>query len=230
MPAKAKTTVTKKTLKKTVNTIINSRAENKEKYYNMSSVGGTFSTGIIPSNFQSISYGSSTCIGAFFSGVARGDSPAERVGNKLTAKSLYMTCQLKVSEGINEEEYNNIRLMVVQPKKQVDSTNPLLFTQQLLSGAASSTEQLYGLIDTNAFNIFYDKLFHLRNSPLNGSTDATVPGIKNLQLHLKLNRQISWTLGNDTPITDIFLVALSDSTLSPHPSMIGNIKVNFIDI
>lgn len=203
-------TATKAYVKKTIKKM----SETKEVRYDYNDVG-TVSGGL-----TSVSYGSATKCGGLYGAIAQGTGHTQRIGNSLLATGIRF--DLVMSPG---DTTNQLRLIFFTPKKggiryqPSDVTN---FTENLLSGEASSTVQFLSPVDTSRFRVLYDKTKLLRFVPTFGAGTAT--DVYALQRHykgfIKLNKKI--VFDDEAQMTnDIYFLAISDSSVPAHPGAVA---------
>jgi len=176
-------------------------------------------------DFNSISYGTSCVVGLLCKGIQQGTQGNQRIGRRIFLRGvkIYLPTQ-------NYDSYNNVRMIMVQPKGQMNlSTNGTVATD-ILSGAASGATRWAYPVDTDRFHVFYDKTLVLTGKDLNGS--STVNEVKFFKTYIKINKMIEYDGEGNTAnaIKEIYLLGISDSAAVGHPGCIaGHVKLFFQD-
>lgn len=214
----------KKPLKSMVRSMILKSQETKELTYPYTNVGGT--------NLTSIGYGSTSAVVGFFGAVAQGVNDGQRIGNSLYARGIYMNLALQ-NANATLEYYNNVRCIVFQPRKgmatNIQPSSTATFVQSVLSGQVSSITQWAGFVDTDRFQVLYDKTWYIPSVPQDGASTSTQPTTRFIRKFIKVNRKMQW---DDSGIinNDVYMILLSDSSSSPNPGCIaGNIRIYYKD-
>lgn len=214
-------------IKRVVKQQLNKAIEMKQRIYQHNAVGASV-TGGAAVDFSAFSYGNGTIVAALSAGVANGTGEGQRVGNRITLKGCLVNLAFQPGDS-----YNNFRILLVTPKKTYDKTGVTGFTQQLLSNQGSSATQWLQPVDTDVFKVYWDKRYTLRYVPKDGNSANVLPQNRFLRKFIKLNKPIKWELSAPvSPTTDIFLVAISDSTvgLGTDPGTIaGHVKIWYQD-
>lgn len=170
--------------------------------------------------FSSFTYGSGSAILGCFGGINQGVTESTRIGSRIYARSIGI--YLAMQPGDNN---NNVRLLVVQAKKDAGGT-PILpvnagsFIQSILSNAPSSSIQYLQPVDTDRWQVLMDKCFNLRYLPLAGDSPNLTPQVKIIKKFIKINRPMQWDLTN-TMNDDVYIIALGDSAASPNPGAVA---------
>lgn len=195
------------------------RPEVKEKIYSYANVG----VGAV--SFGSVGYGSDAKISNLSSGIVSGTSDNQRVGNQI--KIIGIKFQLAVQPGDNT---NYFRLVIARPKTDLFGTGGATTVQNVLSGYTSSSTQWLSPVDTDRYNVYYDKRAYLNYGPVDGSTTTTVPKrIQFFEKFIKLNARIQWDQESNIS-RDIFVMAISDSAAISHPGAVaGYFKIYYTD-
>lgn len=205
-----------KATKAYVKRAVASAIELKERFYTGtgSAIGKTV-TGS-DADFTSVSYGTGGMVGGLCAGVANGTGEGQRIGNKITLKGVQL--RMVFTPG---DQYNVLRVLLVTPKRSFASGSTGAFIQQLLSNTASSATQLIAPVDTDLFKVYLDKQYWIRKLPVDGSTSSQTDQLKILKKFVKFNKKIYWDISNPTnPSQDVFLVAISDSSVAANPGTI----------
>lgn len=214
----------KRPLKSMVRSMILKSQETKELTYPYTNVGGT--------NLSSFGYGSSTAVVGFFGAVGQGVNDGQRIGNSLYARGVYINLAIQ-NANATLEYYNNVRCIVFQPKKgMATNIQPSLtatFVQSVLSGQSSNVTQWAGFVDTDRFQVLYDRQWYIPSVPQDGSSTTTQPTTRFLRKFIKVNRKMQW---DDSGVinNDVYMILISDSGTASHPGCIaGNIRIYYKD-
>lgn len=177
-------------------------------------------------DFSSSSYGSSSSVSSLCAAIQNGTGEGQRIGNRVTLRGLQVN--FAVQPGDNTNYY---RFCIVSPKKEYDNSSVANLIQQIFSNQGSSGTQYLSPIDTDVFKVYYDRRFYMTFKPLDGSTATTIPSTRFIKKFIKFRKAIKWQISAPIlPTTDVFLVALSDSALSPNAGIVsGFCKIWFQD-
>lgn len=222
-PAKGRRTYRRKrTFQKAVKAVIKKTIETKEKFYPNTAVGGG------GMSFYSIGYGGASSITTLCSGITQGVAGNQRVGRSIFLRGIYIW--FPIGPG---DSQNYVRIIVARPKggSVNASTNVATAAIDLLSGATSSGTQFLNPIDTDKYQVYYDKCVFVHKQPLDGNSSTTVEPIKWIRKYIKINRKIEYL--DDTSsncVEDIWMYGISDSSAVTHPGAIaGFVKLYYQD-
>jgi len=209
-------------IKKLIQSQINKSIETKELTYNYTNVGS--------SNFSSISYGSTAIVAGLFGAIAQGVNDGQRIGNSLFARGVNIHMAI---QNASADITNQVRFICFQPKKgmatNIQPSSTASFVQSVLSGAASGATQWLQPVDTDRFEVIFDKVYYLKNTAVDGSTSASAVSTRFLRKFIKVNKKIQW---DDSGVVnnDIYLLAISDSAAVPNPGAVaGYVRVYYKD-
>lgn len=216
---KKRSTTRKPALKRMVRREVMRSQETKDITFQYNSVAGA--------NFGSVSYGASAVVAGFYGSITQGTGDGQRIGNALYARGINMRLALQPGDTINY-----MRILVVQPKGMGTPTQPSLtgpFVSSVLSGAAATGTQWLQPVDTDRWQVLFDKNYFLNFRPLDGSTATTTPTTRFVNKFIKVNRKIQWDHSN-TVNNDVYIVAISDSLAVAHPGAVaGFFRVYYKD-
>jgi len=124
-----------------------------------------------------------------------------------------------------------VRLLLVEPIKQVDVTSTANFVQQLLSNQASSGTQWLQPVDTDVHKVHMDKRFWFQFAPVDGLTATQVARPHFVRKFVRFSKNVLWQLSAPVvPSREVYLVALSDSAAVANPGAIaGFVKLYYQD-
>lgn len=215
--------ITAKTVAKIASRVALRKIETKSKEYVYSSVGN-----IPAGNFSSVGYDGSSVIGGLVAGIAAGTGDGARIGKKIFIRGVRIRYIVQ-----GADSYNNIRFMLVSPKRGGDyssfggSVSGLI--AGVLSNAPSGATQYAYPIDTRIFKVYMDTTMSFVPSETSAGTFTVKPKVFNR--FIKINKSTYWTEGNDTTAQrEFYLCAISDSAAVSHPGVIaGTVKVYYKD-
>lgn len=213
--------VSVKTVRKVARKEVLRAVETKELVYPYNS--GTLQ------NFTSISYGSGAGYARVCLPIAQGVGNGQRVGNSIYLRGIYINLPIQ-----NGDSHNNMRLLVVTPKRDIPDGTVAEWVQDVLSNTPSGSTQWAAPVDTDKYHVLYDKHRFVYATPQDGSSANVVPHTFFFKKFLKINKKITWV--NDVPtasertIRDYIILLVSDSTVVPHAGCIaGFVKLYFKD-
>lgn len=136
-----------------------------------------------------------------------------RIGNKITLQSIYLKGQLAVGDTRN---FCRIGLIKVLNLNQAVNISDIL--QPQFGSVLPTIYSPYRKESPIKFQVLHDKFYKLQAQ----AAGSTYPSVVNFDLSYKWKKGLTVTYLQDTasdPIyNSIFLFAISDSTLAPHPS------------
>lgn len=205
--------------------VVNKNLELKERFYTYLAVGvDPIGGGAL--SFNSVSYGTAAIITQLCRGINRGTNDGERIGHKIKVKGVYFFFDVVAA---TPSEVNQFRLLVIRPKGQFSTTSVAALTQQIFSNNGSSVYQWAMPVDTDFFDVYYDKKVSLESFDSGGTGYQKHYHIKKL-IKFPKGMQMQWAESDVQPFRDIFLVAISDSAVVAHPGAVaGYVKVYFTD-
>lgn len=195
--------------------------ETKEYTFKYGSVGAG------ANNFGSIGYGSSSCVATLCTAIDAGGSPTQRIGRRITLRGIKI--YLPMQPGDNA---NYLRLFLVRPKGTTQAGTNAAFVQDVLSSEVSSTTQWAAPIDTDKYEVWFDRTMFMSFHGLNGTTATTIPSTKIVKKFVKINKTVEYLYDStvSAPVREFFLVGISDSTAIAHPGAIGGyVKLYYKD-
>lgn len=210
-------------IRRIVRQTIARNTEMKTREYLPSSVGN-FPAG----NFSSISYGTSSIVAGLFSGIAQGIDENQRIGRKIIVKGVHIRFAIQ-----GNDAFNHVRLMLVSPKGTMNYdtfASQSAFTQAIMNNTAPSTTQYLSPIDTNVFNVHWDRVYTTYPRETSDGVFTSVPFL--IKKFIKFNKPVTWTVGNNNQAqNEVFLVGISDSVAIGHPGVItGFVRVFYTDM
>lgn len=164
--------------------------------------------------------------------VTQGTGDTERIGNKITAKSLQIRWQAKIgaSSVVPNDAYNQLRLMVIRYETDDPATAPTIADFLENHNVMSPEETMvspYKRDSNYQFTIMHDKVHNLywgNNSGGTGGAPRLKMGI--LKFNLK-DRAIRYATGG--PKTNYIVFSVSDSGATPSPELALHSRFYFTD-
>lgn len=170
-------------------------------------------------------------------GIAVGNNRAERIGEKIHLDTLQIRGQFRIGNGVANDAYNQIRMLVLMVKYDVHTADPTI--DELLNPGPSvpgvSTEQvIQGLYRKNPdyqYKVLYDKVHtcYWRNASGLGAGQGS-PQLIQFNIRRKLNEDIHYTDAG-IPIGYLpYLIMISDSGAVTHPEISYNTRLTWSDL
>ena len=165
--------------------------------------------------------------------ISQGTANNQRVGNKITAKSLQIKAQFKIGNSsiTANDSYNQVRMIIIRYETDDPSSTPLI-DDILEHTDTNSPEELmcsmYKRDSNYRFNVLYDKVHNLywgNNS--GGSGGGPRLKIVNFKHNCK-DRSIRFN-SSGNPTTKYTALFISDSGVSTHPELCYNTRFYFTD-
>lgn len=174
-------------------------------------------------NLGSVGYSSSSVYTSLCAGIPPGYEIYNRIGREIVVTGLNIRLALEAGD-----TYNFLRIVVFTPRSNVQmpvGINDLISHMfSNINGAAT----VHAPIDTTLYRPFFDRKYRLRHVPVDGSTTSTYPLVVSVNKTLRLRKKIKW-VGLDV-VSDIHVIAISDSSVMPNPGAIaGRFKLFFKD-
>lgn len=147
----------------------------------------------------------------------------DRLGNKITLKSIYIKGQLIVAD-----PRNFVRILLVQ----TISLDQIVVASDILQPDATSTNPtLYSPYRKESrikYKVLHDKFYKLQTQ----AAGATYPAVLNIDMSAKWKAGLTITYNSPAagvPIyNNVYIVAISDSVATAHPSFRGSKRLNWI--
>lgn len=205
---------------------LDKKLETKEKRYAYDSVGIDPIGGAAVS-LGSISYGSSTIIAQLCRGITAGTGEGQRIGHEINLRGCYINLAVQCASGT---ESNNVRIAVIRPKGTFTTTSVAALSQQIFSNQASSSTQWLNPIDTDFFDVYYDKQVWIKPSDIGAVGNVSEKFFKTFLKFGKNGMRMKWNEADSQPQRDLFVVAISDSITVSHPGAVaGFIRLYYKD-
>lgn len=164
--------------------------------------------------------------------IAQGTSDTERVGDQLTMKSIYVKMAIyPPSVSINKES-NFVRVIAFQWKEVTNisgSIGPIPDDILSTPGAIDLIYCQYAHDNIGKkFTILYDKTFTITNSETGGQYSQKMI---NFRIPLKYaKRKVSYVGGSSgDAFNHFYLMTLSDSAVTNHPTVTFTARMHYID-
>lgn len=179
---------------------------------------------------NSCGYGASAVTAYMANQITVGDGDTYRNGNQIFLSRIQY--QFAMAAG---DTTNYLRLLFVMPKKAYNYGSTVSQLVEEVLDAASSNTQWLGLVDTDRYRVLHDKKLFLEYIADTGSTAAVHAVGKIIQGSIEVNKKIQWAYsaaaGVECPVTDVIMIAISDSAAVSHPGAVaGNLKMFYRDM
>lgn len=173
-------------------------------------------------SFGSVSYGGTAATFALGRNVLQGTTSSSRVGTKIRVLGLSFYFLLQQGSG----NFDDVRILVYTPYKgALTGANRAANVSDLLSTYSGSTTQYLMPVNTDKFKVYYDRVFRLEQHAADGSTSASVPGMKVVRKHINIMRNLTYNYDESTPQNDFYITMISNSAVAPNPGAVaGYIK------
>lgn len=172
--------------------------------------------------------------------ILEGTGPNERVGNKITAKSISVNMQLRIGDGLGttfNDAYNQVRVIILKYNTDQPNNTPDLNDILQIDGSTSVEETMIAHYKRDSdvkFNILHDKVYDLywRNAsgyqPAVGSGGA--PQLRQFSFSKKLNdKTIRYNASNE-PLTNLLMMVVSDSGATTNPEICYTTRFYYTDL
>lgn len=210
---------TRSYVSRVVKRTVDRMSETKEGFYTYSNCGGN------AADFSSFGYGAASACASLVAGITAGTGSGQRIGRQIFVRGVQVSFMMQPGDS-----YNNIRFVLVRPRGQADLTNNAVFVQQVLSGVSSSGTQWANPVDTDIYQVLWDRMFTMRKLPLDGNSSNTVNQNKLIRKYIKINQKFTFDTSASN-LRDLWLIGISDSAAIAHPGAIaGFVKVWFKDL
>lgn len=174
------------------------------------------------------------------SSIAQGVGSVERTGDTVNLTRVSLIYQVNCSSGgafASADSYNALRLILFRWKD--DSGNYVPTVTDILSLPAAHGDlvmAVYNLNQGENFHIIYDKIVTVFNSPVYTGTGVNVEAGANhswcsgmLDLSQLGPRVIEFEGAGTTGSGKLFMLAVSDSTFTPHPNLTLTTQLKYTD-
>lgn len=176
-------------------------------------------SGVVPSNGAGTN--SSIC------DVAQGQTDTTRVGDALTLKSLEFRYTVRCA-GVTPDFFNFVRVIVFQWNQNTVPTAPDIMDQVI----TTDYESFYNHDNRSIYKIMYDRTHFLSGAGpagvVNPQTSNFAHGVVKFMYRFPRKR-VNFIAATTTPIHGLYMIALSDSTASPQPTLVMNSKITYSD-
>lgn len=212
-----------KTVARIAKKTVNRMAETKEVIYYNTAVGGG------ATSFYSIGYGSSSSVATLCAGIAQGTAGNQRIGRRIYLRGMKVWFPFVAGDASNY-----VRFIVASPKGgNVNSGSAVSSViSDLLSGAGSSGTQYLSPVDTDKWQVHFDRCMWLHKVPLDGSSTTTTEPVKWVRKWIRINRKVEYLDNtNANCVRDVWMFGISDSGGITHPGAAsGFVKMYFKDV
>lgn len=206
---KNKNSLTKKSLFKTVQSVMLKSLERKSRVYGISDIECNASGFLLINQVQDLSR------------LDQGEAAYERVGNSVTPTYFQMRYQCT----IGSPEYTNVVRFILFQYLEDSSVAPIM-SDFLMLPPAPAIDNVYALYQRNMKDI---RILHDRTITLDNSKNLQYVGKLNVNLGKKLTGGFSY---NDTSTNGkghIFVIFFSDSAAAAHPKVSYQAKLTYRD-
>lgn len=155
--------------------------------------------------------------------VPQGDTDQSRDADRLFIKKLYARLTLTIGDTTNF-----IRIIAFQWKPNTVPTG----TSILLNGPSGAIDvwSHYHHDNRQEYKILFDRLYHQEgNATANYPVTTTSQKVVKFILSRKINHQVQYAGGTTTGTNHIYITAIADSSVVPHPLLTGQCKLMFTD-
>jgi len=202
--------------RKAVTTLINRRTELKYFYFSTTTAAIPATAAISGGQFD----------------IAQGITDSERVGDSIEwAGSIDLKVQVVNGIGATGDEYNNIRMLIVQWHP-----NSIPTPASVLLAGPSAVVDIYSMPshdNRQEFKILFDKTWRTvgnTNAATTPGTSALTTGVLSYQIPLtKATKKVQYVGGALTGTNRFYVITMSDSILATHPSLTYTTKVVYRD-
>lgn len=181
---------------------------------------------------------STTSYWANISTVGQGVSSDNRIGYTIKPTSLILRYRVRGTDGLvfSNDQYNNVRIMVVQWFSDSNNDPPSMGRILENLGTAPVGCEQYNVRDKTEYNVLYDKCHKLETTAAyynttNSTAYTFTSGTNTLRIKVYPTRKINYRTGGSTSATtgSIWLFAVSDSSATPHPELYYSSKLTYSD-
>lgn len=214
-----------KKIAKIAQRVVNKNIEMKEKRYDYSAVG-IDPVGGSAVSYGSVSYGASAVTCQLCRGIVTGTGEGTRVGHEITLRGVYINLAVQCASGT---ETNNFRMALIRPKGTFTTTSTAALTQQIMNNQASGITQWLQPIDTDFFNVYWDKMAFIKPTDISGVGNVSQRFFRKF-IKFRRGIKMKWNEADSQPFRDLLLFAISDSAAVSHPGAIaGFVRLYYKD-
>lgn len=164
--------------------------------------------------------------------IPQGDTKQSRSGDKITAKSLLVKYQARIASGVNNDHYNQIRVIIFKYITNTPTAIPSLPDILQYGDTGSSNEaRMTSPYKTNSnyrFTILHDKVHNLYWGNSSGAAGGA-PRLKSQDLRFDLkNASVRYDVSSNAK-TGYMMLMVSDSGAITHPEMCWSARFYFTD-
>lgn len=165
--------------------------------------------------------------------ITQGTGQNDRVGNRITGKSVNVKMQLKIGDGVSNDAYNQIRCIIIKYTTDDPADTPNL--SDILETTTASSEELmvsmYKRDSDYRFNVLHDHVYDLywRNSSGFTAGSGGAPQIRTFSFHKKLNDLSIRYNNSGDPTTELLMFVVSDSGVVTHPEICYSTRFYYTD-
>lgn len=176
-------------------------------------------------------------------GIAKGLEDYERVGDTIKLKEMLFNYEVLMGQSLifTTDTYNHVRIIVFRWYGQagpaaLPTIGDVLSTTGLVTNVFKQYNQQN--IDAGLLRICYDRSHEIFSTPVyTGSVTQNFPGVdstdgvmnKKLSLKKLGKHDVNWSDNATYGSNHIFLLAISDSTVSPHPEFEWSSTIRYTD-
>lgn len=164
-------------------------------------------------------------------GLAQGSTNAERIGNKITLKSLRFRMILD-----SADVYNNCRILLVRLRADLVMLPPADLIAYILEDPANFMTSFYKRNGFTPYKIMHDKRYtlggRLGNHSGASATSIAVQRLVDINVPIKKGGvAVDYNSSNDVGDTteSYVLIGISDSGVTPYPALNGYCRAIFTD-
>lgn len=148
------------------------------------------------------------------SNIAQGSTYETHVGVQAKATSLQMRLTITAADSVNV-----VRIIIF---RFFDGTTPVAtdILQNLVSSANLHPLSMLNMDNRKTFQVLYDNSYVV-------DTDDSILVDK---FYIKRNMKLSWKEDNSRDVGHIYMLAISDSAIAAHPTLLWESRLRFTDV
>lgn len=165
--------------------------------------------------------------------ISSGTDNGQRVGNKITGKSINVKMQLRIGDGVANDAYNQIRCIIIKYNTDDPASTPDI--SDILETTTASSEELmvsnYKRESDYRFNVLHDHVYdcYWRNASGYSAGSAGAPQLRNFTFHKSLKDLSIRYNNNGDPLTELLMIVVSDSGAITHPEVCYSTRFYYTD-
>jgi len=191
-------------------------------------VKGSQVTHVIPKYIDFSTFDQSVTGGGTFyllSVIPQGSGTSQRVANTIRMRRLYLNLSIYLT---NTDIVTTSRVILFRWIENTASATP---TVGAILENPSSTQVFshFDFENQQNYEVIWDKVFHQSGGATTPSSTSNM-GFFNLSIPLKKNPCVNYNAGATTGTNTLYMLTISDSSLTPFPLISFNLRVYYDDI